>query len=494
MFNNYILKAKLTNQFIDARRQEGIVFKKGRIVLLCGLMVFLIACNCNLLNLIKGAVPDAEGDSTTGGGSSPFSLGGSNNQSPNTKKYDGEITILDQATSRLGDQFQFALLVENTSQKLTVSGFILEGSVKDASGAELPLLNLNDGTSKDFPTSDVIYPGQKGLICLSYELPVGSTVGDYSFKFKEITSMDMGLKNPLVAESKNLDTNTNLKYRDYYAYVTGMVRNTSTTDILHPEYRAGLFDTSGKLIGCGTQDERFNFIPAGAVQPAGISVWTSDQNVSNYEIYSSPEPDYGVQYSGPEPIKVSDVGFIQEGVYVYPVYTLTNTLSKEGITQFLVNLIAYDANNNMLVKSSYVTEGIPPGMSVGPYHDQLGQVGESEVSRIEVQVHTTEIKALKTPITADSVVFSPGVFVPGEYKITTTATNNTNAELNGYVQAACLDASGKVTGLAQASFDLPAKSDTPLELSGGYVGFYETGPNCSPEDKIVFNLLKIYEW
>lgn len=329
---------------------------------------------------------------------------------------------------------------------------------------------------------------------MSYELPEGSSVGDYSFKFKDITSMDMGLQNPLVTESKNLVTETNLKYRDFFGYVTGMVRNTSTSDILHPDYIAGLFDASGKLIGCGSQDDRFSFIPAGAAQPAGISVWTSNQDVSSYEIYTSPAPDYGVQYSGPEPIKISDVGFIQEGIYVYPIYTLTNTLSNEGITQFLVNLIAYDANNNMLLKSSYVTEGIPPGMSVGPYHGDLGQVGDSVVSRIEVQVHTTEIKKLKTPITVDSVVFSPGIYVPGEYKITTTATNNTDAELNGYVQAACIDASGKVTGLAQASFDLPPKSDTPLELQGGYVGFYETGPNCSSEDQIKFNLLKIFEW
>ncbi len=470
------------------------MFKKSRILVLCGLMVLLMACNCNLLNLIKGAVTGSGEDSANGGGTSPFSLGSNDNQTQNGKKFDGELKIIDQVFAVKKDVLSFAILVENTSSKLTVSEFTQTGNVKDSAGADVPLLNLDNGNTKSLDVITSIFPNQKGLICMNYEIPEGTSVGDVSFSFADIKAVDVGLENPIKADGIGLGSDDEEVYFDDNGVITATVTNSSSLDVVFPQFQAGVYDAAGDLIGCGSQFDSVMFLKAGFSLPIEFPVWTNGQSSSAVEVYATPRFNQGKIYTDAEPIQISDVGFIQEGIYVYPVYKLTNTLTDKAITRFLVNQIAYDQNNQVLLVSSFGTDGIPPQMSVGPYHDQMGQVGESVVSRLEVQVHTTEVKEPKTPITADSVVFSPGVFVPGDYKITTTATNNTDAALSGAVQAACIDASGKVTGLAQSFFDLPPKSDTPLELSGGYVGFYETGPNCSPEDKIEFNLLKIYEW
>ena len=469
--------------------------KNLRVLILSGLTVFLLACNCNLWNLITKAGTSSDGSqNSSDSGNSIFSPSDSSEEAaPKTSKMDGELKIIDQVYKVKENKILFSLVLENTSSDKTVIDYVEVGEVKDTSGAVVPLMNLQEGATNEFPVETGIYPGQRGLLCMSYSVPEGTQVGDVSFSLKEVKAIDAGSESPLSVDSIALDTKSNKIYLGDIGYVTANVNNKSDKAVWNPVLQAGVFDDSGKIIGCGWDMDDPTFVAPQSLAPIGISFWTKDDQQGNLQVFATPGLNRKGLYKGEEPLQVSNVDFVQVGKDVYPIYKLTNTLKEKAVTAYDLNLLAFDENHKLILFKSTRPSDIPANSSIGPYHDSMGQVEEGQkVASLEVQVFTIEALKKNYKIDDSTVTFTDGKFDPDQFAITAKAKNNASFDLHGSAEAACVDSSGTVTGVGYNNFYLPANSETDLLFEGGLLGdYFGEHTQCGENDQIEFNLLSV---
>jgi hypothetical protein len=470
--------------------------KNLRVLILSGLTIFLLACNCNLWNVITKAGTSSDGSqNSSDSGNSIFSSSDSSEEAaPKTSKMDGELKIIDQVYKVRGSQILFGLVLENTSSSKTVIDYVEVGNVKDTSGAAVPLLNLQGGDTNEWPVETGIYPGQKGLLCMSYTVPEGTQLGDVSFSLKDVKAIDAGMEPPLSVDSIAVDTKSSKIYQGDIGYVTALVNNNTDKAVWNPVLQAGIFDDSGKIVGCGWDMDDPTFVAAQSLVQTGISVWTKDQEQGTPQVFATPGLNRKGLFKGEEPLQVSNVDFVQVGKDVYPIYTLTNTLQAKTISAYDINLLAFDENHQLILFKSTRPSNIPAKMSIGPYHDEMGQVEEGQkVASLEVQAFTVEAVKESAKIDDNTITFNDGKFVPDQFYISANVKNNANFDVTGSAEAACLDDSGNLSGVGYITFFLAANSETELDFTGGYLGDYYSGDfkQCSAADRIVFNLLSI---
>lgn len=461
-----------------------------KLLLIVSVMVLLMSCNLPFKILNSNGQEGS--DSQNSSGSQSSSPSDSNFTNPTIKKFDGEIKIVDQWYSTVQDGYMdYGLIVENTSQKLTVTNFDQDAIVTDDSGNVIPLNNIVDGSSTSRNIQTAIFPGEKQMICTGYNIPKGSRIGNATFSLgSTIRSVDVGTQNPIKVNS--VEFTEEASYQFSVGDLIGIISNPTGEVFSSPSFNAAVYDASGKLIGCGWESTNPAFIPAKSDLPVRVPLFANEKP-ARLDLYTAVNLQYEL-YDGPEYLQVSNLNFIQSETYVYPVYELTNTSSDKMIEGYLNTIILYGQNDEVLKIFSWRSQDLPAGMKAGPYRSTKLEVKAGEiVTRIVVNVHSMEVVKQETPIMAELLTFSPGNYLADTYVITTTVKNSSNIALEGLVTGACLDAAGNVVGLAEATLDLPANSETPIELIGGYLGSSVTGPNCSTAQRIEFNLIRLRE-
>lgn len=449
-----------------------------------------MSCNLPIKNLISNSQEDS--DSQNSSGSQSSSPSDNKFTKPTIKKFDGEIKIVDQWYSTIQEGYMdYGLIVENTSQKLTVTNFDHDAVATDDSGNVIPLVNNSDDGTTTMKVQTAIFPGEQQMICLRYRVPKGTKVGNATFSLgNTIKSVDVGTQNPIKVNSVEFSDENSYMYS--LGDLIGTVTNQTGDVFPFATFSAAVYNAAGKLIGCGLENTNPDFIPANSDLPVRVPLWT-DEIPARLDLYPALNLQYEL-YDGPEYLQVSNVNFIQSETYVYPIYELTNTSSDKLVFQYLNNVIIYGQNDEVLKIFSWGSQNIPAGMKAGPYRKLKLEVKAGKiVTRIVVNVHTTQVFKQESPLTTESLTFTPGNYLPDTYVITATVKNNSNVALEGLVTGVCFDAAGNVVGLAEATLDLPANSETPIELEGGYLGTSVSGPNCTTAQRIEFNLIRLSE-
>jgi hypothetical protein len=467
------------------------------------LLIFLMSCN--LINTLKGN-GGSDSDDQTGSifnsnpnsesDSNPASSSNSSSSKINIKKFDGEIKIDDQWYQVLDDgTIYYALLVENTSQKLTVTKFVQGATITDGSGSTVPVTNLVS-TDASQEIEMTIFPQSRQLVCMNYAVEKGANVSNISFSIgKEITAVDLGYtQNPIEAESGQFSEESKYVNSNVLGTFKGSVSNLNSTDIVYPVFTAAAFDHDGKLTGCGI-DYSYTFIPAKQTLPVEVPLFGS-QKPTSVQLY----PAYGYagedvqKYKKAEPIQLSEVTFIQDGDTVTPFFTLTNT-ADGMIVDVLMNVIIYGADDELLLNDSWRRDGIPAGMSLGPAQGNDWNIPvDKTVSKVVIQVHTMDVRNEQKEITAESITLGPGYTTTdseGEMLVT-KAKNTTDKDMYAGIGAVCTDSNGKTIGASSGMVVIPANAETEVKIVNAY-SHTQGKYLCDDTTTINFNIWKIYE-
>lgn len=446
-----------------------------RTILIAALMIFLMSCSL-ATSLLQASGLSSESDQST--------------NSPAKKNFDGELKIVDQWYSLAnGNRIPYGLILENTSPTLTVTKFSQTGIVKDASGKELPITNLNEGTTTSRDIEVMIYPQSRQLFCLGYQVPKDSTVSQVLFSIGEdIQAADLGLQNPLKSEPAVLMEKSN--QQGAIGDISARVSNQSSQIMIFPTFEGGAFDASGKLIGCGTGAMNgYAFFPAGSTLPVKFPIEAA-ASPAKVEVFSSFRSGTVQPFSGLEPIEISGVTFTQVKTYVIPSYTLKNT-SDGNIVWYLKNYVVYGPNDELLYSDAVRSSDFPPGATYGPNQGTVWQVLPGKtVSRIEVQVHTMDVRKMDGEIAPDAVTYGPGVYDTNTKQMSTKAKNSSGVALSVTFGVGCYDAGGKIVGIGVGRTKLPANSETPVTGDMLSIGPGED-PQCGAAQRIEFNSISL---
>lgn len=471
----------------------------SRYFLIAVLMLFLISCNLlNVFTKSSDSDSDPNSSSTSGNEVSSGSGGTSSSapfaESPKAKKFDGELNILDQYYWVPEDgTINYALLIENTSSKLTVTDFSQGATITDSSGAVLPQLNNSGGDSDSWEYSYFIFPNSKYLICSGYQVEKGSTIANVKFNLgSEITASDLGVtESPIKTESVKYIEKPSIGNKDAIGDLRAHFVNQTDKVILYPWFDAAAYDANGKLVGCGEVFDTYSFIPANAKLQIQVPM-QGTAKPENIELFTHLSSNGVQKYKGSEPIEVSDVGFTQLNTYVIPRYTLTNT-ANGMVVDYLWNYLVFGPDDELLSVFSTRGSNFPAGMVFGPNRSSVSQVSPGvTVSRIEYQVHTMDVRNEGKEITKDSVTFGPGTYDTGKFAITAKVTNSTSKQLNVTLAVGCYDDAGNLVGTGGGSALLEPNSETQVEMDE-----YNTGPSeephCSAATKFEVNPISIWE-
>ena len=463
-------------------------------------MTFLMSCN--LLNVFTKSTDSADSseyNSSSGSNSGAEVSSGSQNTSSTdpfaisvkAKKFDGELKIVDQHYWIQEDgSVNYALLVENTSSKLTVTHFSQGAKITDASGAVLPQLNNNGGDSDSWIYNYMVFPKSEYLICSGYEVAKGSKIADVEFNLTgEITAADLGVtENPIQTESVDYIEKPSIGNKDAIGDLYAHFKNQSDKIVLYPQFDAAGYDAEGKLVGCGEAFNTYAFIPANAAMQIQVPMRGSAKP-EKIDLFPHLASNSEQKYKGAEPLEVSDIEFTQVNEWVMPRYTLKNT-SKGMIVDYLYNRIIYGADDKVLYLFSTRGSDLPGGMTFGPYRSVNDLRSNATASRIEVQVHTMDVRNEGSEITNESISFGPGTYNSGTGTVKVQATNSTKKELAVAIGFGCLDDAGNQIGGGGGQANLGANSETEVELYETSVG---PGSACKKAAKIVVNLLSAAE-
>jgi hypothetical protein len=407
------------------------------------------------------------------------------------KKFDGQLNIVDQWYMAAADgTINYGLIIENTSQTLTVTQFDQSGSISDSSGSPVAILNLGNDAGL-FNIQRTIYPGSKGIVCMNYQVEKGTDVAAVDFTLgSNIQAVDLsGAPNPISIETAEYSTATKYSNANAVGSVVGRISNQTDKDLLYPYFYAAGYDAAGKLNSCGSIDENYLFIPANASMPVRLSLFGSDKPASVELFPSQGYIDEDIQkYKQAEPIQVSEVKFAQFDDRVLPLFTLTN--SADGmLIDALINAIVYGPDDEVLFTLSYRKDGIPAGMSTGPDQARVWTIPQGKtVSRVVIQVHTLDVRPEGKEITAESVTFAPATYNPDTHILATTIDNTTAKELSAGIAAVCYDDGGNVIGEGSDRVVLPPNAQTAVEVNESVLGKESA---CATASRIEFNFWSI---
>ena len=451
----------------------------SRFFILIGLSIFLLACNCNLLNLFsqdRGFQSNKDSnDSLT-----PIDVP-KYEATQEMIDLENQLIIVDQLIEIKNNQLYIALLLKNTNQENMISRY------------RVKLANDNDSTNVNSGWNNLsgIYPNQQSLFCTHLKAPEGTKIENISLSVIDIKGQTTKSTNPLETDQWTIEKNLNQKEENIFGYATGEVMNHANQSFWDFDLKVGVFNSSGDLVGCGDSRVGLEFIGENSFVPASVPVWSLDPNPQLIQVFPEPilyhsKDLLGIFY-GKEPIQITDVDFSQNGNYIYPIFSLTNTLEKETIINYGVNLFAYDEKQELVLFKSYNIGDIPPEISIGPYQEIMGQVETgSKVAKLEVQVVTIQVQEFEKILRTDSLTFEDIQFTPNSSELVAKAKNSENFPIFFKAAAVCLNSDQKPTGNFTREYKIPAKSELDISFYRDYGPFF-----CDETEKLKINLLDI---
>lgn len=253
--------------------------------------------------------------------------------------------------------------------------------------------------------------------------------------------------------------------QDYFPKATGNISNTLKRDITNLRVTAIIYDDQGALIGGGYT--YLDFLPSEGETGVEISV-AVDGKPAKVELY--PTVSFLSAYDETVPvmegIKLTSMGYGQDGQEVGVAFLVKNNNTKQPVLNSQFQVIAYDDTGNVLKTESGYIEIVYPGQQTAGYSDMYLPEGK-KLAKVVVQIKSGEpgnANLDASPFKVDKISFFPGQFSNHVTALVSNSSGNTYTELR--TVAVAYDEKDSIIGGGYTFISfIPANGHAPFSTS-----------------------------